>query len=466
MMFQNHKELESSSESTAFPMDSTSTCMPTLKELLAQGGKTLRAVQNSDKETHTPRVKRLHFADEFGGIPELEYQEMELRTAEVLSPPWSSSQENKSTTVFIPPIEKGQLQCIAEIHGAVPNPVKDSDVEEASKPLLDVNQKPALLPLRQVTMEELRSKFAIWHLKQVKKSGPPKTLPKPSEVLAHSVTSGQSSSLSPQDTPRVSPDRLDWNKDLLKTSTAEVPCCITDDTSRKERINPVDIFSRPTGGVNKDKPWPPDVQISDVSPGSITPTNDPNAIEVLEVVFSGPPLPKRLEVSPPDAEYDVPRLLPTCTKPEDNIPALVKECRTHLVGAHKTIILLKKARQSYLDRSNLCPYMTQHVVLYPLLVGNGDLDNMVSLIQQGFEACRLHNTSLDNPNAIIAVLKRVLETTLRIKELLKNYEAVITLKGYVLNHLKVLNKMADQLSCFGFPMADDSFLPCLSTVKK
>jgi hypothetical protein len=226
MMFQNHKELELSSESTAFPMDSTSTCMPTLKELLAQGGKTLRAVQNSDKETHTPRVKRLHFADEFGGIPELEYQEMELRTAEVLSPPWSSSQENKSTTVFIPPIEKGQLQCIAEIHGAVPNPVKDSDVEEASKPLLDVNQKPALLPLRQVTMEELRSKFAIWHLKQVKKSGPPKTLPKPSEVLAHSVTSGQSSSLSPQDTPRVSPDRLDWNKDLLKTSTAEVPCCI------------------------------------------------------------------------------------------------------------------------------------------------------------------------------------------------------------------------------------------------
>ena len=110
--------------------------------------------------------------------------------------------------------------------------------------------------------------------------------------------------------------------------------------------------------------------------------------------------------------------------------------------------------------------MTQHVVLYPLLVGNGDLDNMVSLIQQGFEACRLHNTSLDNPNAIIAVLKRVLETTLRIKELLKNYEAVITLKGYVLNHLKVLNRMADQLSCFSFPMADDSFLPCLSTVKK
>lgn len=433
-MFQNHKELKPSAHLTQIPMDSKATCIATLKELLSQGNKNLRAVSMSEKETHTPGVKRSYFEDdEFNKMLELECQNMELRTADVLSSPLKNPIENQTVqAALMSPMEEESDWRVEKTPNHTLGPDPRSDVEEASESLLCPNSKPIISPLRQVTMEEIRSRFATWHLKQAKKPGIPKILPKSGGSLEGIAHFRKENPFSNQSTPGVLPDKIDLEEELLKNgSTAEVlfPKQAEPSTHR-DGINPVDIYAQVAGKGREGQQVIRNVQ---------------------QTVHFSPPIRKKVNMDHLAAEYDVPKVPTTCPSKEETIRTLVKDCRTHLVSANKMIYLLKQARQSYLDRSNQCPFMNQHIALYPLLIGDGDLCNMQTLIQQGFEACRMHNAPLTNPDVIIEVLRRVFETTFRIKDLLKNYESVITLKGYILKNLEVLNGMADQLSCFSFP---------------
>ena len=333
-------------------------------------------------------------------------------------------------------------------------PEKDRDPSEVSKSWLISRQ--TTMPFGSVeTISQIKAKIAAWQMRNAKKATPPGewgddlSIEEIQERLRIDMAAAVR-------TPKGDPKSRSRPEGIIE-SIRTPGLTYTPKWKAPDHKIPIqrgDVVSLIQGTLPPEKQWigeiakqcDPDVYHRLTC--SPTPDDPASTSEILCPAIPAKANPsKRTDICP--AEYDVPKVPTAELDPDRVMLTLRKDCRRALLDINKKVYILKKARQSYLERSSKCPFMSQQVELHPLLVSDSDLDSILTLTERGFEACRQTSTQLDDKDAHIQILRRVLETTFRITELLKNYEAVITLKGYILQSLKVLNGMADQLSCFG-----------------